>query len=349
MGRTWLEAVAASPDVRLVGVVDLDRGAAESAAASQGLSRTAVATDLAELGVDADAVLDVTVPAAHPAVDVAALRAGLAVLCEKPAAPTVAEALRTAAVSRVTGRPVVVSQSRRFVRGVAATRRALAGLGPVAEVTCDFHRAPRFGGFRERMAHPLLVDMAIHHLDLARLLVGRPATRVHAVSSNPSWSWYDGDATAAVVVEFADAARFVYTGSWVHRGEQGSWNGSWRISARDGSVTWDGDGAPVVTRHDRPPEPVPLGDGPEEVHGSLAAFVDALASGPGPRVPHGEIHDNVHSLALVAAAVRAADTGTPIAVAEVLASAHDDALAAEHDPAVHAALLDWDPTTGHAP
>ena len=43
--------------------------------------------------------------------------------------------------------------------------------GEVGTVTTEFFKAPRFGGFREQMAYPLLVDMAIHQFDLARDLI----------------------------------------------------------------------------------------------------------------------------------------------------------------------------------
>nr|WP_274388182.1 Gfo/Idh/MocA family oxidoreductase [Salsipaludibacter albus] len=346
MGRTWLDAIARHPDAELAGIVDLDRTALAQAATVHDLPTNATATSLAELDVAADAVVNVTVPAAHLPVSVAALRAGLPVLCEKPAAPTVADALRMAAASRATGCLLVVSQSRRFLRGVAAIRRVLPDLGAISSVSCAFHRAPRFGGFREEMAHPLLVDMAIHHLDLARLLVDdRPAT-VQATSWNPPWSWFAGDAAADVVVTFAAGARFDYAGSWVARGAQGSWNGSWRISAEHGSVTWDGEDAPEVVTADGERVVPTLGDEPEEVDGSLAAFLALVRGETGSEdagrgvVPASDIDDNVTSLAMVAAAVTAADTSRPVDVADLLSRSRAEALVTEPDPALRAGLSD---------
>ncbi len=49
------------------------------------------------------------------------------------------------------------------------------------------------------------------------------------------------------------------------------------------------------------------GTGPEEIAGSLAEFVDAVRSG---RMPSGEGHSNVLSLAMVEAAIRSAEAGS---------------------------------------
>ena len=75
---------------RLVGLVDLDLGAAQRAAEAAGLADVYLATGLADLlgRVEADAVINVTIPEAHAEVTITALLNGLAVLCEKPVADT---------------------------------------------------------------------------------------------------------------------------------------------------------------------------------------------------------------------------------------------------------------------
>lgn len=86
MGREWTRTVQASPDVDLVAIVDLDRAAAERAAAELGAG-VLVDTDLttAARRAEADVVVDVTVPAAHFPVTVQALELGLPLLGEKTA------------------------------------------------------------------------------------------------------------------------------------------------------------------------------------------------------------------------------------------------------------------------
>ena len=77
--------------------------------------------------------------------------------------------------------------------------------------------------------------------------------------------------------EFADGARFVFSGSWCSPGAETSWNGTWRVNAAGGTAVWDGDNAPVpeaeVGTDVASPSPH---DG---IAGSLQVFVAALRTG----------------------------------------------------------------------
>jgi predicted dehydrogenase len=340
MGRAWLDVIAPAPDVQLVGVVDLDLGAAQRAAGTAGLPSVATATTLDELSgrIPADVVINVTVPEAHSDVSTTALLNGMSVLCEKPAADTTSAALSMVAAAEVSGRLLMVSQSRRYWRNLDALRGQVARLGRLGIVECSFFRGPRFGGFRRQMPFPLLTDMAIHHFDLARDLIGADPLWITGESFNPGWSWYAGDAAAHVVAAFADGTRFGYLGSWCSPGLQTSWNGRWRISGEAGTAVWDGDGPPVAETADGTAIPAVAGTGPEELAGALAEFVAAMRDGT---VPSGEIHRNVVSLAMVEGAIRSARTGRRATLAEVLDDAYAHALTTEKRPELRAALAAW--------
>jgi predicted dehydrogenase len=338
MGRAWLRTIRANPDVVLVGLVDLDLEAARSAADEHGYGDVPVAASIDELASAADAVIDVTVPVAHPKVSVDALLRGLPVLCEKPLAETVRECLAMVAASEVSGKLLMVSQSRRYFRAGNAFGRQLAELGTIGSLSCEFFKAPHFSGFRERMAEPLLVDMAIHQFDLSRKLIGSEPVSVYCESYNPDWSWFDGNAAANAVFTFADGTRFAFTGSWCAPGLETSWNGRWRASASGGTATWDGDGLPVAERASGEPLPAAVLDDPEEIAGSLVEFVDAVRQST---IPQSEVHSNVISVAMVEAAVRSASLGTPVRIADVITDAHTEALATVQDEPLHAALKAW--------
>jgi predicted dehydrogenase len=346
MGRAWLATIAADPDVELVGLVDLDTAVAAEAAIEAGFVDLPTAMSLADLlgaGVAVDAVINVTVPRAHHPVNTAALAAGLPVLCEKPLAESVAECLSMVAAAELTGQLLMVSQSRRYWRAVSALRAQLNELGPVASASCRFFKAPHFGGFREEMPYPLLIDMAIHQFDLARLLIGAEPTSVFCRSYNPSWSWYAGDAAASVIFEFGDDATFTFDGSWCAPGLETSWNGAWRFGTARGTASWDGDNAPqaetdqgLVLANELPEEP-------EQIAGSLAEFVAAVRGRAAGRhlTPNGEVHTNVLSVAMVEAAVRSAETGQRVPLKTVVQDAYARALAVEQDAAVRDVLASW--------
>lgn len=346
MGRAWLAAIGADPEVELVGLVDLDTSVAEAAAWAAGFGGVPIAVSVSDLlvaGVAADAVVNVTVPRAHHPVNTAVLAAGLPVLCEKPLADSVAECLSMVAAAEQSEQLLMVSQSRRYWRAVGALRRQLAALGPIASASCQFAKAPHFDGFRAEMPYPLLVDMAIHQFDLARHLIGREPTAVFARSYNPSWSWYAGDASAAVIFEFGDGVTFTYDGSWCTPGLETSWNGAWRFGAARGSAVWDGDNVPQAETDDGMAVPGDLLDVPEQIAGSLAEFVGAVRSRAAGEVvtPNGEVHTNVLSVGMVEAAVRSAETGARVELATVVEDAYATALADERNPAVREVLASW--------
>jgi predicted dehydrogenase len=340
MGRAWLNIIGRSTGVRLIGLVDLNLEAAQRAAAAAGFVDVAVATTLEDLlaRVDADAVVNVTVPEAHADVSITALQHGLSVLCEKPVAHTISAALSMAAAAEVSGRLLMVSQSRRYWRYLEALRRQVARLGRLGIVECSFFKAPHFGGFREEMPYPLLGDMAIHQFDLARHLIGSEPVWIRSESFNPDWSWFAGDAAAQVAAAFADGTRFAFVGSWCSAGAETSWNGSWRISGADGTAVWDGDHEPLAQTADGELIPTVPGTGPEELAGSLAEFVTAVREGS---VPASEVHRNVMSLAMVEGAIRSAQTGERAVLADLLDEAYEHALATERRPQLRAALASW--------
>lgn len=328
MGRAWIGTVLRSEAVRLVGVVDVVPGTAERAVAEvvpeQRRAEVVAGTDLLQVAAasGARAVVDVTIPAAHHPVTADALHAGLPVLGEKPCAATLAEALSLAGHAEATGKLFMVSQSRRHNPHLHEARRLADELGGAGMVTTFFSRAPRFGGFREEMAHPLIVDMAIHAFDAGRVLIPANPVSVDATSSNPPWSWYDGDAVATVSIRYDDGSVHAYTGSWCSPGEETSWNGRWTLSCPEGTVAWDGDAVPAATRADGTPVPgrAPAPEELWELDASLDAFARAVREGT---TPDSEVHANIWTQAIVEAAVRSADEGRRVTLAEVL----DEALA----------------------
>lgn len=346
MGRAWISTVLGSEAARLVGVADVLDGAAARAVAEvvPAALRESVATGTDGVEVarraGAEAVIDVTIPAAHHAVTADALHAGYPVLGEKPCAATLAEAVSLAGHAETTGTLFMISQSRRNNPHLHEARRLAEELGGAGIVDTRFAKAPRFGGFRDEMAHPLLVDMAIHAFDAGRVLLAGLPVSVTATSYNPGWSWYAGDAAATAVITYDSGAVHTYSGSWCSPGDETSWNGDWALSCERGTVRWDGESPPTAHLPGR--EPV-LGRTPEaddrwELDASLANFCAALRGGP---VPDTEVHANVWTQAIVEAAVRSAETGSTVLLAALLDEALDQARALDSADGRSTALTTW--------
>ena len=318
----WFPPLAAEK-VDVVAVVDIARARAEQrieefrlkAAASDDLARTLRETP-------ADFLIDLTVPEAHGAVTCAGLKAGLHVVSEKPMASSMAEARRMVRTSEETGRLYMVSQSRRWdARHDALARTVAAGrLGTLTALNCDFFLGAHFGGFRDVMPSPLILDMAIHHFDMARLIGGVDPVRVWCEEFNPRGSWYKGDVAANAVFEMTSGVRFAYRGSWCAEGCHTSWNGDWRIIGERGTLIYDHDQEPrgeVVagrTGFNRPLKAVKIARSPVRrtgMHGALREMLAFLKTG---RKPQCECHDNIKSLAMVFAAMESHRKGRRVDV-----------------------------------
>lgn len=245
----WLPLLRERPDVEIVAAVDVDTAAAEAALARHGLEVPLFDGVDAALGATSPSVVvNLTPPQLHRAVGEAALGAGCHVLSEKPLAPTIQDARALVDAAERARRSYAVMQNRRFEVGIRVARNGIAAgrIGKVTITACDFLLAPRFGGFREEMENPLLLDMAIHHFDQARFLTGADAVAVSCHAFNPAGSPFAGDASAICVFEFDDGSVFSYRGSWSAPGTGTSWNGAWRIIGTAGTVSWDGEGAAVA-------------------------------------------------------------------------------------------------------
>jgi len=323
MGAAWLDTVMRRADLRVAAIADLIPATARAAAAARDLDVPCVSTAGEALStVAADMLINVTIPEAHLDVCATALRAGIPTLTEKPVTPTVAEAMLLAALSDATGILLATSQSRRHSAGIAAYRDVLAELGGAEQLDVRFFQNPRFGGFRDEMDSPLLVDMAIHTFDQARYLLGAEPESVYCEEFSPSWSWYRGAAAAQAVFRFADGRRFAYSGSWCADGLTTSWNGQWRGTAAQGSATWDGLDQVVSQRAARERQAHDIGSAAEGLDAALDEFVRALDGGA---PPSGEIHRNIASLAMVEAAVASSAAERPVRLDDLYRAAAVDA------------------------
>jgi len=325
ISNAWFRPLKAEK-VDVVGVVDLDVARAEARIAQHELTCPA-GTDLKRMLRDTqpDFVVDLTTPEAHCAVTCAALKAGCHVIGEKPMASSMAEARKMVRTAEQTGKLYMVSQSRRWDRRHEVVSRMVTGgkVGQLTTINCDFYLGAHFGGFRDAMDSPLILDMAIHHFDLARFMTGADPVAVYAVEFNPAGSWYTGDVAASCIFEMTDGVMFTYRGSWCAEGCHTSWNGDWRIIGTKGTLLYEQDNEPtgqVLTakkggfnRETKPLKPLKPRVTRGGQHGALRELLAFLRSG-GTKVPQCECHDNIQSLAMVFAVIESSKKGRRVPV-----------------------------------
>jgi predicted dehydrogenase len=321
ISKWWLDAIRDIPGLRLVGLVDLMEDRARGRAEEYALADVLVGTDLEAVlrRTHPDLVFDCTVPEAHKGVTLTALRHGCHVLGEKPIADTLENAREMVAAAQASGKLYAVIQNRRYDPNVRALHRFLrsGAIGPLTTVNSDFYIGAHFGGFRDRMEHVLLLDMAIHTFDAARFISGADPVSVYCKEWNPAGSWYDHDASAVAVFQLTHGIVFTYRGSWCAEGLNTTWESEWRIVGEAGSVKWDGAaGLQAQAVAERGGFFSRMGDvvvAPYESDdkigghaGLIREFVACVRTGD---VPETIAADNIKSLAMVFAAIESAETG----------------------------------------
>jgi predicted dehydrogenase len=322
ISKLWFNYVKNRRDLEVIGLVDLNKSAAEKRAAEYGWSGAEIGTDLAAVlkKTKPDVVFDCTIPEAHLAVTTTALRHGCHVLGEKPLADTMPNAKKMVAAAKASGKIYAVMQNQRYKANIQALRSFLksGALGRITTVHCDFIMGVHFGGFRDHMKHVLLLDMAIHTFDQARFITGGDALTALAYEWNPPGSWYDHDASAIAIFEMTGNVVFNYRGSWCAEGFPTTWHSQWRIIGERGTVIWDGadslraqvvepgeKGFALKTRD----LDVPLDKNADIVAGHAGCideFIRCIRTGEKPQTI---CTDNIKSLAMVHAAIASAGKG----------------------------------------
>lgn len=183
MARVHAKAISAA-GAKLVTVYDVVTSAAEALAAETGASVARSAQEAFEQP-DVAAVLVATSSDTHVELIGQAVRAGKAVMCEKPLAPGLSEAQRCVDTLGEQAGKVFLAFNRRFDPGHAAVKQAIeAGeIGALEQLTITsrdpspppLEYIPKSGG--------LFRDMMIHDFDMARWMLGEEPVSVFSRGS----------------------------------------------------------------------------------------------------------------------------------------------------------------------
>ncbi|OMF23229.1 oxidoreductase [Paenibacillus sp. FSL H8-0548] len=318
MAKRWVKYALSRPDIEIVALVDINQTAAEAMAKEFGIDcLCSVDLEQAIRETGADLVFDVTIPEVHKKIVMKAVEWGCDVLGEKPMAANLADAIEMEQFVKQQGRSYSVMQNRRFTKQIREARGMIdeGRIGEPGQTTADFFLGPHFGGFRDMMDNPLLLDMAIHTFDQARYLLQADPVSVYCHEFNPPYSWYKGNASAICIFELADGSVFSYNGSWCAEGEPTSWHGSWRVVGSKGTLIWDGENDPYCStvqgeigagsrmQQFERIAPTSIWTGKE---GHDACFDEMMAALKEGRKAETDCSDNLMSMAMVFAAIESA-------------------------------------------
>jgi len=323
MSNAWIKYAMSRNDAEITALVDIKEENAREMAQKYGLTCNIyndIGTAIKETG--ANLVFDVTIPESHLKVVTTSLSLGCDVLGEKPMAATMEEATEMVNMAEKTGKMYAVMQNRRYNKKIRALRDIIASgaIGQPGFICADFFLGPHFGGFRDIMESPLILDMAIHTFDEARFITGKDPVSVYCLEFNPPGSWYKGNAAAVCIFEFSDGSVFCYRGSWCSIGVPTSWEAEWRISGSKGTAIWDGNNAPYYEvevpsekytfySQVKRIEPEMTWNGKEAHEGCLDEMFSALIEN---RTAETDCKDNIKSMAMVFGALESARKGRKV-------------------------------------
>jgi predicted dehydrogenase len=314
----WLDVVTKRHDVSIMALVDIDIENAKDKKNRYSLD-CPIYTDYKKAikEIDHDIVIDNTLPSVHKDVVIAALENGSHVFGEKPISDTFENALEMVKRSKETGRSYFVMQNRRFKHDIRSFAALLKNdlVGNLGFIRADFFLGPRFKGFRVEMKSPLILDMAIHTFDQARMISGADPISVYCHEFDPPGSWYDGNAAASCIFEMSDDVVFSYNGSWCAKGMTTSWESDWRAYGSSGSASWDGKSDPIYSKGGNPASYSIEWNRRENHAGCIDEMFAAIKEN---RPAETDCSDNIKSFAMVMAAIKSSDEKRKIYIKELM-------------------------------
>ncbi len=223
---SWWCKVFLPPNIKdqlleVVAAVDINPEALTHAREHLGLRSDQCYTDVKKALDEnkADFCIVVVPPAFHESVVEQAIEHDLHILSEKPIADSLLASVRISQKVASANKKMGVTMSHRFDQDKTTLRRELRSgkYGSldylVCRFTCDFRRFAAWGKFRHEIPDALMVEGAVHHLDILADMTGAKCDTIYAQTWNPSWGEYAGDSQGLVFLHMENNTRAVYEGA----------------------------------------------------------------------------------------------------------------------------------------
>jgi len=340
-GKSWCERFL-PPNIRdglieVVAAVDINPEALLNAQRALGLPASQCYIDIHQAFDEnrADFCAIVVPPAFHESVVDVALAHDMHILSEKPIADTLAASLRIADKVRRAGAKMGVTMSHRFDQDKTTLRRELRSGRHgaldylICRFGCDCRKFASWGKFRHEIPDALMVEGAVHHLDILADLAGAKCETIYAQTWNPRWGEFAGDSQGLVLMSFGNGVRAFYEGAktnavglncWGQEYIRAECEGATLILSRRQLERFPYDATRRnATAVEGTGEKVPLLEQPKWANAWLIEkFVRWLEGGEPMET---NVEDNLQAVALVFAAIESSRSGGPVKVQEFLAKA----------------------------
>jgi predicted dehydrogenase len=195
----------------------------------------------------------------------------------------------------------------------------------VCRFTCDCRRFASWGTFRHEITDPLMIEGAVHHLDILADLAGADCDTIYAQTWNPPWGDHAGDSQGLVTLHFGNGTRALYEGAKANAVGLNGWAQEYiRAECEHGTLILDRrhleyfayDSGRTWATASNADDTIPLLEQPKWSHAWLIEkFVHWLAGGEAMET---NVENNLQSVALIFAAIESSRTGQPVKVQEFL-------------------------------
>ena len=303
--------LAGREDCELVGVADENEERGREATTCHGADYLP-ADDLLE---EIDACVICAANADHRRWFERAAEAGVAVLCEKPLAPTVDEARAIVDCWEETGIVAGVAMPLRFCGPAKRARERLTedAVGPLRSLS-GTNRGKMPGGWfadPEAAGGGAVMDHSVHIVDLATHLTGERVAEVYAETATRFHDVAVEDVNV-LSMELEDGTPFLLDGSWSKPDSWHTWgDATLELVGTEGTIAIDYTDQSLLHTTD-----AGVGTafyGPDANAALIEDFVESVREGRDPEVTPDE---GLAAVAVVEAAYESAEAGEPVAVEE---------------------------------
>ena len=255
------------------------------------------------------------------AVDVA-LAHDMDILLEKPIAHTMEACCRIQQKVKRAGRKMSVVMSHRFDQDKQSLAHHIHSgkYGRldylVGRNTWACRKVGTWGPeHRYQKQDVLLTEGTIHHFDIIRSLTGSNARTMHAVTWNPEWSDFVGDAQALILVEMENGVKVTYEGAMTNATTLNNWCDEYfRAECKSGTLVLDHRKLRVLSdlEGERKTRDEPLLEQEFWLDTWITKmFLDWIDDG---EAPPSNVDDNLQCSAMLYAAIESAHTGAIVDV-----------------------------------
>ena len=320
----------ANQNVELVAVCDINLERVNEIAEKYEVEAYTNYEELVSSGI-VDAVSVCTPNYLHAPISIAALNAGLHVLCEKPMATSKQEAEAMIAAAKESGKKLMIAHNQRFVPSHQRARQLIASgeIGRIYSFRTAFgHGGPEGWSIdgkdswffeKEKAFVGAMGDLGVHKTDLLRYVLGEEITEVGSFVETSAKTFADVDDNAVCVLKTESGIIGTLAASWAY------------VSKEDNSTIIYGEKA-ILRLEDDPNNSLVVqyanGDvvnyqlgkiqsndaGGQQTTHVINHFVDAIINNHEPLVP-GE--EGLKSLAVILAALQSNETKQIVKVAQL--------------------------------